>query len=141
MIFLRRFWTTLDGFLRRAVGHALDERAFTRFVYFRRHLKDPYNAFMPPRRGGLSVCQVLGRSDRRLWRLGRKVRTDRELRGRADFDTSAVRLASADLRVVVDHVGYRGHANVLGWPAEKPRRMHVAKQLAKKAQVHRVDRP
>lgn len=141
MTFLRRFWTTLDGFLRRALGRAVDERAFTRFIYSRSHLKDLYNAFMPPSSGGLSVCQVLGRSEQKLWRLGRKVRTDRELRGRADFDADAVRLASADLRLVVDHVDYRGHANVLGWPAEKPRRMHFAKQLARSAQVHRVHHP
>lgn len=139
MTYLRRFWTTLDAFLRRALGRPFDDGALTRFVYSRRHLKDPYNAFLPPRAGGLSVCQILARSERTLWRLGRKVRTDRELRGRADFHARAIPLASADLRLVVDHVGYRGHANVLGWPAEKPRRMHLAKQLAKRAQVYRVD--
>jgi hypothetical protein len=137
MTFLRRFWTTFDGFLRRALGRAIDERAFTRFIYSRSHLKDLYNAFIPPRSGELSVCQVLGRSEQRLWRLGRRVRTDRELRGRADFDTDAVRLTSADLHVAVDHVDYRGHANMLGWPSDKPRRMHLAKQLAKRAQLHR----
>jgi hypothetical protein len=135
MTFLRRFWTTCDAFVRRAVGRPIDESAFTRFIYHSRYLKDPYNAFMPPPNGQLSVCQILGRSTERLWRLGSAVRRDRRLRGRADFGSSAPELASPDLRLVIDHVGYRGHALVEGWPADKPRRMLVAKRLAQHAQV------
>lgn len=83
MIFLRRFWTTCDAFLRRSLGRPIDATAFTRFIYSSRHLKDRYNAFMPPPGGELSVCQILGRSAKALFTLGARVRTDRALRGRA----------------------------------------------------------
>lgn len=139
MTHLRRFWTTFDVFLRKAFGKPVDTTAFTRFVYFRSHLKDPYNGFMPPRAGGLSVCQVLGRSTSALWRLGRRARAEHSLRGRLDFSSNALPLVSPNLHLVVDHRGYRGHANVVGWPGEKAKQMQVAKLLARRAQVLPVD--
>jgi hypothetical protein len=139
MTFLRRFWTSCDAFLRRLVGQPVDRTQFTRFVYSRRHLRDPYNAFLPPANGELSVCQILGRSAATLWRIGSRVRRDQPLRGRADFDSAALPLVSPDLTVVVDHHGYRGHANMTGWPSDKPRRMNLAKRLAQRAEVHSIE--
>jgi hypothetical protein len=93
-------------------------------------------AFSPPASGKLSVCQVLGRAATKLWSIGRRIRPTATLRGRIDFSGNTVPTVAPELRLVVDHVGFRGHANLEGWPRDKHAQMILAKALAGTGTVH-----
>jgi hypothetical protein len=89
------------------------------------------DAFMPPQNLRLSVTRHIGLQESELWSLGRAVASQRQppanLHGRADI--AAADVTARSFRVEPTPTP-RDHANILGWPAEKPGQKIIALQLA-----------
>jgi hypothetical protein len=92
------------------------------------------DAFIPPPDLELSVTRHKNLSERELWRIGQRVADARpaKLHGRADIRAANVRQQALD--VEPNPVpGNPNHANVIGWPADKPAQKIIAQELAAKA--------
>lgn len=122
-----------------------DDEQLARFVVFDRWIRRVDNtvrpdAFIPPKNLQLSVTRHIHLSEADLWELGEQVthaRPDKPtLHGRADL---AVRSVKAQRLTVEPTPTPRNHANICGWPADKPSQKAVAQQLAAAASY--VPRP
>lgn len=109
-----------------------------RFILHRRHLRQDWtvkpDAFIPHPWPDLSVTRHLQLSETALWNIGRDVarQTEKILHGRADvrvfnFEQHTLRVVSAP------RADNRNHANVKGWPTEKPAQKAIAQEIAKAA--------
>lgn len=88
-------------------------------------------AFVPHPYLELSVTRHREASEPEIWNAGEEVARGqaRTLHGRADVQAQAC--LSEELRVVKDPVaGNPNHANVTGWPSERPRQKMIATLLA-----------
>jgi len=109
----------------------------TRFVLYSRWVRTDQtvrpDAFIPYPWPDLSVTRHLGISETELWQLGQTVADERPtiLYGRADVQASTVTKQS--LRIVPTPKP-KNHANITGWPADKPSQKSLAQELAAAAQ-------
>lgn len=89
----------------------------------------PPEAFLPYKRVELSVTRHIGLTNHRLWACGKCVSKKRNLPlyGRADVAASVPRNRRLD---VLPSEPPRNHANIVGWPPEKPAQMSYAIDLA-----------
>ncbi len=124
---------------------AADE-VLARFLLHRRYVRQDGTvrdaAFVPYPWPDLSVTRHSGLVEDELWSKGRSVasETGKVLYGRADV--VAETFLDLELTVESDPIeGNPNHANVGGWPAEKPAQKMKAKLIAAKATVVRVDSP
>lgn len=114
---------------------AADE-TFARYIMQRSHVRRgdhsvKPDAFIPHLYTDLSVTRHLMASEGELWGVGERVAEARAktLYGRADFSASDC----MSLRLNVQAAALDNnpnHANVRGWPAEKPLQKIIAQQLA-----------
>jgi hypothetical protein len=118
-----------------------DNELLARFVLYRDHIRANKtvkpDAFIPHPHTDLSVTRHKGFSDNQLWNVGRDVATARKvtLYGRADVSVATVRQQS--LAVEPQPVkGNPNHANILGWPKDKPAQKIIAQELAAAAIYH-----
>lgn len=109
-----------------------------RFILHRSHLRQDWtvkpDAFIPHPWPDLSVTRHLSLSETELWNIGRDVgrQTGKTLHGRADV--RAFNFEQYALRVIAAPVAEnRNHANVTGWPMEKPAQKAIAQEIAKAA--------
>lgn len=90
------------------------------------------DAFIPHPHRDLSVTRHLQLSETQLWEIARGVarQTHKTLHGRADVQAAV--FLRQELRVVSDPIlpENPNHANVTGWPAEKPAQKIIAQQIA-----------
>lgn len=114
-----------------------DKEQLARFVLFEKHVRRSdgtikADAILPFKHVELSVSRHRGLSDGEVWMLGRAVagQRARPLVGRADFSALVARQQSLD---VVPSEPPRNHANVVGWPPEKPAQMIRALEIAARA--------
>jgi len=87
--------------------------------------------FIPHPHADLSVTRHLGLHDAELWDIGRDVarQTHKTLHGRAE--NQAMVYQGRMLTVAAASVpGNPNHANVTGWPKEKPRQKMLALEIA-----------
>ena len=119
-----------------AVSPVDNEEQLARFVLFSKHV-DAYDqrikpeAFIPHPYPDLSVTRHRGLSEKQLQKLGCGISTARKrtLYGRADVGAITVRQQA--LAVEPHPVkGNPNHANILGWPKEKPAQKIIALKLA-----------
>ena len=90
--------------------------------------------FMPYKQVELSVTRHLGLDERELWEAGQSVAaaTATTLHGRADVQ--AVVFVKQRLPVVQRPLaGNLNHADVVGWPADKPAQKEIALLIAREA--------
>lgn len=95
-------------------------------------------AFMPrlnPKTSALeaSVYRILSLSEAKIWQIGlAKVANPagKRLYGRAELAAQTVK--DLDLKIDPDDIP-RHHANIVGWPDEKPKQQSLAQHLAKAA--------
>lgn len=90
--------------------------------------------FMPYKRVELSVTRHLGLDEQELWEAGHSVAaaTGTTLHGRADVQ--ALVFAKQRLQVVPKPLsGNLNHADVVGWPADKPAQKEIALLIAREA--------
>jgi hypothetical protein len=106
-----------------------------RFILYKRYIRADGtvrpDAFIPHPYPDLSVTRHLQLSEAQLWELGRDVgqESDKILQGRADIQASAFQ--RHELHVVPAALPKNpNHANVTGWPAEKPAQKIIAQQIA-----------
>ena len=115
------------------VAAVLDEEWLARFVLFRKWIRSDQtvrpDAFIPYPYPNLSVTRHLGLTDSELWDIGRDVADDRPatLYGRADLQ--ALNFRKQSLAISPTRMP-RNHANVSGWPPDKPSQKIVAQEIA-----------
>ena len=114
-----------------------NDELLARFVLFNSRIRADGtvkpDAFMPPPNLDLSVTRhALASTAELIWKRGRVVATSSEhcLVGRADVLTDAVRKASPLDTVPAPLPDDKGHAHIVGWPAEKAGQKILALQVA-----------
>lgn len=125
---------TIESLAEVPVGN---EEQLARFVLFEKHVRKndgtiKADAILPFKHVELSVSRHRGLSDCEVWELGRDVaeKRARPLVGRADFSALTARQQSLD---VIPSEPPRNHANIVGWPPEKPAQMVRALEIAAQA--------
>lgn len=83
----------------------------------------PYPDLSVTRHGGLTVADI--------WRIGQELADGRavSLYGRADVVANAVHRQSLSIQAAPVR-GNANHANIVGWPPEKPQQKIIAQHLA-----------
>jgi hypothetical protein len=106
-----------------------------RFIHYQRYIRQDRtirpDAFIPHPYPDLSVTRHLQFSEIQLWEIGQDVarQIGQTLRGRADVQVSVFRRQELNV-VEAPLVENPNHANVTGWPAEKPAQKVIAQQIA-----------
>ena len=113
-----------------------DDEQLARFVLFSKDIctsgqRVKPDAFIPHPYTDLSVTRHNELSEKQLWNVGRNVATARKrtLYGRADVSTVTVKRQSLSIESQPVK-GNPNHANILGWPKEKPAQKIIALELA-----------
>jgi len=110
-----------------------DDELLARFVLYSRWGRADQSvkpdAFIPHPYPDLSVTRHAGISETELWQIGQDVADERPatLYGRADVQALAATKLS--LRIVPT-LEPKNHANITGWPPDKPRQKILALELA-----------
>ena len=114
-----------------------DAERLARFILTERHIRKNdgsvrAEAFAPFKYVEMSVTRHRDFSEEELWAMGRQVAEARTLPlvGRADFLAADAREQNLD---VTPDEPPRNHANVIGWPPEKPAQMIRALEIATRA--------
>jgi len=91
------------------------------------------NAFIPHPWPNLSVTRHVGLTKEELWEAGREIAEERPatLYGRADVHASTITTQSLN---IVPTATPRNHANITGWPPDKPSQKMIAQEIAAAAQ-------
>ncbi len=112
------------------------EEWLARFVHYQRYIRQDQtvraDAFIPHPYPDLSVTRHLRLSEAELWRIAHGVarQINKTLYGRVD--TQVFVFQRQRLQVVAAPIlpENPNHANVSGWPAEKPAQKIIAQQIA-----------
>jgi len=110
-----------------------DNEWLARFILFGRWLRGDQtvrpDAFIPHPWPNLSVTRRLGLDEEELWRIGQNVADQRSLPlyGRADIRARSIRKHRLDIQPTPEP---RNHANITGWPKEKPAQKIIAQEIA-----------
>jgi len=93
------------------------------------------DAFIPPKDLNFSVTRHLNSSEGQLWKIGQKVadaiaaKRNASLYGRADITVG--RVLGLHLKTTAAPLHENpGHAQITGWPPDKPAQKSIAQQLA-----------
>lgn len=113
-----------------------DEECLARFILFSQWIRSSDqtvrpDAFIPYPYPDLSVTRHINLSEEALWKIGQDVADTRpaKLYGRADIYASTAQ--QQHLRVDSAPVPNNpNHANITGWPTDKPAQKMIALQLA-----------
>jgi hypothetical protein len=110
-----------------------DDEWLARFILFGKWLRGDQtvrsDAFIPHPWPNLSVTRRLGLDEEELWRIGQNVADQRSLPlyGRADVRARVIRKHRLDIQPTPES---RNHANITGWPKEKPAQKIIAQEIA-----------
>jgi len=114
-----------------------EDEWMARFILFRHWIRksDPSvrpDAFIPHPHPGLSVTRHIDLSEAELWRIGQEIPDKRPatLYGRADLQ--AISVIKKSLHIVPTPEP-KNHANITGWPADKPSQKIIAQEIAAEA--------
>jgi len=115
------------------------EEQLARYILHNSHVRQDNtlkaDPFIPHPRVDLSVTRHLQLSEPEIWALGEDVarQTGKALKGRGD--TLAQTYLGQKLRILAAPApGNPNHANITGWPADKPMQKIIALEIA--AQSH-----
>jgi len=121
-----------------AVSEALSRFIFQKKWYRPSDSTVRHAAFMPnPNNGQTSVFRTYDLSDKEVWDIGElevAPRLGKPVLGRADIGVSNV--MEIGLKIVPREPPRR-HANIEGWPEEKPEQTLIAIELAAKSIFHK----
>ncbi len=114
-----------------------DDELLARFVLFSRWIRSDQtirpDAFIPHPYPDLSVTRHEGLPEPELWQLGQSVADQRTLQlyGRADVRAHAVKAQPLRIEPTPEP---KNHANITGWPPDKPGQKIIAQEIASAAQ-------
>lgn len=120
-----------------APSEVADDECLARFILFSKWIRNSDqtvrpDAFIPYPYPDLSVTRHINLSEEALWKIGQDVagaRPPAKLFGRADIYASTAR--RQHLRIdPAPAPNNPNHANIVGWPADKPAQKIIAQQLA-----------
>jgi hypothetical protein len=123
--------------IKNAPLHVSDEEWLARFIFQRNHIRSDQtvkpNAFIPHPWPNLSVTRHVGLTEHDLWEAGREIAEVRPatLYGRADVHATTI---TAQSLKIVPTATPRNHANITGWPSDKPSQKIIAQEIAAAAQ-------
>lgn len=113
-----------------------DDECLARFILFSEWIRNSDktvrpNAFIPYPYPNLSVTRHINLSEEALWKVGQDVADARsaKLYGRADIIAIAARRQHLEINPDPT-LSNPNHANIVGWPADKPAQKIIALQLA-----------
>ena len=116
-----------------------DDELLARFIlfsgWFRKDQTVRPDGFIPHPHPDLSVTRHFGLSESQLWQLGQDTadaRPNATLYGRADLKTVDVRRQKLQV-IAASFRKNLNHANVTGWPPDKPSQKIIAQELAASA--------
>jgi hypothetical protein len=116
--------------------------AITRYIFSSKHYarttnRIRYNAFMP-KNGETSIFLINNLDDEQIWYIGETYVapiSSRTLLARGDLESSDI--YKEGLEIKPDTTKHKLHANIIGWPLEKPEKVrYIAMELAENAQLH-----
>jgi len=113
------------------------DELLARFIFQSNHIRGDHsvkqNAFIPYPKPNLSVTRHLGLAETEVWEIGREMAESRPatLHGRADVHASTITTQSLK---IVPTATPRNHANITGWPPDKPSQKIIAQEIAAAAQ-------
>jgi hypothetical protein len=116
------------------VPEVADDEKLARYVYSKRHIREDQtvrpDAFIPHPYPDLSVNRHRDQDEPAIWRIGTLIGEERAapLLGRADVVAGKLRQLTLDVKPAPDP-GNPNHANVVGWPIEKPRQKNLAQKI------------
>jgi hypothetical protein len=119
-----------------AIPPVLDDEWMARFILFSAWIRKSDQSVRPeafvPHRSVLSIIRHIGLSEDELWQIGQAIADKRPatLYGRADLQ--AISVIKKSLRIVPT-AEPRNHANITGWPADKPSQKIIAQEIAAEA--------
>lgn len=115
----------------------LEDEWIARFILFRDWIRKSGpsvrpDAFIPHPYPNLSVTRRKDLSEAELWQIGQEIADKRPatLYGRADLQ--AISVIKKSLRIVPTPEP-KNHANITGWPADKPSQKIIAQEIAAEA--------
>ncbi|MBI4745269.1 MAG: hypothetical protein HY786_01680 [Deltaproteobacteria bacterium] len=110
-----------------------DDEFLARFVLVSKWIRNDQtvrqDAFIPYPYPDLSVTRHKGLSDSDLWQIGQNVADKRALPlyGRVDIQALTVKIQSLRIEPTPEP---KNHANITGWPADKPGQKIIAQEIA-----------
>ncbi len=110
-----------------------DDELLARFVLFSNWIRHDQtvrpDAFIPHPYPNLSVTRHREISEFDLWQIGKDVASKRRLNlyGRADIQAITVKTQSLRIEPTAEP---KNHANINGWPADKPKQKIIAQEIA-----------
>ncbi len=113
-----------------------DDELLARFVLFSDWIRHDQtvrpNAFIPHPYPNLSVTRHRELSEFALWQIGQGIADKRSLKlyGRADIQAIIVKAHSLRIEPTLEP---KNHANITGWPADKPGQKIIAQEIAASA--------
>ena len=121
-----------------------DDERLARMILTERHVRNDAQtelqtpkpeAFLPYRHVELSVIRHRELTEGELWEIAHQVaaRRERPLVGRGDFSALDARAQNLDVVPVEGPELPRNHADVVGWPPERPAQMIRAIEIAASA--------
>ena len=123
------------------ISHSED---LTRYIlnhhYIRSNKTVRWNALIPNRDGETSVYRITGISDTEIFEIGEMFVANligKPLLGRTDI--GVLKIFKQRLNVRPEPSPHPRHANIYGWPDERPEQRLIAMELAAEAQLHLVD--
>jgi hypothetical protein len=112
-----------------------DEESLARFILYSKWIRNSdqtvkSDAFIPYPYPDLSVTRHLYLSEEEIWGMGQGIAASKKtLYGRADFYAADAR--KQYLKIESDPAPNNpNHANIVGWPTDKPAQKIIAQQLA-----------
>lgn len=110
-----------------------DDELVARFVLFSKWIRDDKtvrpDAFIPHPYPNLSVTRHRELSEFALWQIGQSIadKSSRNLYGRADIQSLVVKAHSLRIEPTPEP---KNHANITGWPLDKPGQKIIAQEIA-----------
>ena len=123
-----------------------DEEPLARYIFFKSHVRADgtvkQDAFIPHPHPDLSVTRHICLTDEQIWTHGKTVSVLRKLAliGRADRIAQDYRDQKLLLSAAPVH-GNLNHANITGWPADKPAQKIIAQLIAIRAGARYLPTP
>lgn len=117
------------------------DELLARYILFGSHLRKDQtvrpDAFIPHPYPDLSVTRHIGLTESTIWELGRDVAAQRQLTLHARADVKAshciankLTVSPQPLRKTKKRMANPNHANIAGWPADKPSQKIIALELS-----------